>query len=594
MLQAYASIRNDLLKEIEHEEIFFSDINDDDTVNRLKEIKNKLLANKFHLVVLGQFKRGKSTFINSIIGDKILPTSVIPLTSIVTILTYGQKELIKVIFEQGGAKEIKREELKDWVTEEGNPENKKGVKEVEIQYPSEYLRNGICLIDTPGVGSIFEDNTQMTYKYLPKIDAAIFLVSADPPISQAELEFLKDVRKHVENIFFVLNKIDYLNEEELKASLDFTKQAIEKELGIREVKVYPISAKIALEGKIKNNIELLKKSRLEEFNKVLNDFLLKKKGQIILKRSIESIRNYLSEKEFSLKLEERAISAPLAILEEKINKFNEKMEEIRQEKEDTYYYFEGEIKRVIDVLDRDLMRIKEKEVKKLDEYVDKLAEQIKEKSTDAYIKAIEKAVDEDIVKTFNDWISTEEIKLNKEYGRVSKKFSEKTNEIIDTILHLSEQLFEIKIEKIKIDEQIEKESSFYYMLGEAPKFFGVDSAFDFFSKKLLPFRFSKRFALKDLKKKIPEKVDKTCGRLRWDFMDRIRRSFMNFRWDLNQKIEATEQDIKRAIEKALELRKKSKKEIEDAKKDIHCQLEKIQKAKSTLQEFNNRIKEECA
>jgi GTPase Era involved in 16S rRNA processing len=589
MLQAYASIRNDLLKEIEHEEIFFSNINDNDTVNRLEEIKNKLLANKFHLVVLGQFKRGKSTFINSIIGDKILPTSVIPLTSIVTVLTYGQKELIKVIFEQGDVKEIKREELKDWVTEEGNPGNKKGVKEVEIQYPSEYLRNGICLIDTPGVGSIFEDNTQMTYKYLPKIDAAIFLASADPPISQAELEFLKDVIKHVKDVFFVLNKIDYLNEEELKASLDFTKQAIEKELGIREVRIYPISAKIALEGKIKNNIELLKKSGLEEFNKVLNDFLLKKKGQIILKRSIESIRNYLSEKEFSLKLEEKAISAPLAILEEKINKFNEKMEEIRQEKEDTYYYFEGEIKRVIDVLDRDLMRIKEKEVKKLDEYVDKLAEQIKEKSTDAYIKAIEKAVDEDIVKTFNDWINTEEIKLNKEYARVSKKMSEKTNEIIDTILHLSEQLFEIKIEKIKIDEQIEKESSFYYMLGEAPKFFGVDSAFDFFSKKLLPFRFSKKFALKDLKKKIPEKVDKTCGRLRWDFMDRIRRSFMNFRWDLNQKIEATEQDIKRAIEKALELRKKSKKEIEDAKKDIHYQLEKIQKAKSTLQKLNDRI-----
>ncbi len=589
MLQAYASIRNDLLKEIEHEEIFFSNINDNDTVNRLEEIKNKLLANKFHLVVLGQFKRGKSTFINSIIGDKILPTSVIPLTSIVTVLTYGQKELIKVIFEQGDVKEIKREELKDWVTEEGNPGNKKGVKEVEIQYPSEYLRNGICLIDTPGVGSIFEDNTQMTYKYLPKIDAAIFLASADPPISQAELEFLKDVIKHVKDVFFVLNKIDYLNEEELKASLDFTKQAIEKELGIREVRIYPISAKIALEGKIKNNIELLKKSGLEEFNKVLNDFLLKKKGQIILKRSIESIRNYLSEKEFSLKLEEKAISAPLAILEEKINKFNEKMEEIRQEKEDTYYYFEGEIKRVIDVLDRDLMRIKEKEVKKLDEYVDKLAEQIKEKSTDAYIKAIEKAVDEDIVKTFNDWINTEEIKLNKEYARVSKKMSEKTNEIIDTILHLSEQLFGIKIEKIKIDEQIEKESSFYYMLGEAPKFFGVDSAFDFFSKKLLPFRFSKKFALKDLKKKIPEKVDKTCGRLRWDFMDRIRRSFMNFRWDLNQKIEATEQDIKRAIEKALELRKKSKKEIEDAKKDIHYQLEKIQKAKSTLQKLNDRI-----
>jgi len=588
MLQIYRSISNSLIKEIKFEERFFSELKDKDTVDRLEEIKKKLLENRFHLVVLGQFKRGKSTFINSIIGDKILPTSVVPLTSIVTVLRYGKEERIRVILDQGDIKEIERGDLKDWVTEEGNPKNEKGVREVEIFYPSEYLRDGICLIDTPGVGSIFEDNTEMTYKYLPKIDAAIFLISADPPVSQSELEFLKDVMKYVENIFFILNKIDYLDEEELRASLSFTKQTIEKAVG-EKIEIYPISAKMALEGKIKNDPELLKKSRLEEFNKILNDFLLKKKGQIVLKRAIDLTKNILSEKEFSLKLEEKAISAPLALLEEKIKEFNEKMEEIRQEKEDAYYYFEGEIKRVIDVLDRDLSRIKEKESKRLVNYIDKVADQIKEKNVDAYIKAIEKEIDKEIIKVFNDWIRNEEKRLNEEYVRVSKRFSERTNQIIDTILKLSEDLFEIKIERVKIDEEIEKESSFYYMLGEAPKFFGVDAAFDFFSKRLFPSKFSKKLALRDLKKRIPEKVDKTCGRLRWDFMDRIRRSFMNFRWELNQKINTTEQNIKQAIEKAMELKKKNTEEIEDAEKNICYQLQEIQKSKNRLQEFSNSL-----
>ncbi len=590
MLQIYRSISNSLIKEIKFEERFFSELKDKDTVDRLEEIKKKLLENRFHLVVLGQFKRGKSTFINSIIGDKILPTSVVPLTSIVTVLRYGKEERIRVILDQGDIKEIERGDLKDWVTEEGNPKNEKGVREVEIFYPSEYLRDGICLIDTPGVGSIFEDNTEMTYKYLPKIDAAIFLISADPPVSQSELEFLKDVMKYVENIFFILNKIDYLDEEELRASLSFTKQTIEKAVG-EKIEIYPISAKMALEGKIKNDPELLKKSRLEEFNKILNDFLLKKKGQIVLKRAIDLTKNILSEKEFSLKLEEKAISAPLALLEEKIKEFNEKMEEIRQEKEDAYYYFEGEIKRVIDVLDRDLSRIKEKESKRLVNYIDKVADQIKEKNVDAYIKAIEKEIDKEIIKVFNDWIRNEEKRLNEEYVRVSKRFSERTNQIIDTILKLSEDLFEIKIERVKIDEEIEKESSFYYMLGEAPKFFGVDAAFDFFSKRLFPSKFSKKLALRDLKKRIPEKVDKTCGRLRWDFMDRIRRSFMNFRWELNQKINTTEQNIKQAIEKAMELKKKNTEEIEDAEKNICYQLQEIQKSKNRLQEFSNSLAE---
>ncbi len=590
MLQFYRAISDSLIKEIEQQEKFFSELKDKDIVNRFKEIKKKLQENRFHLVVVGQFKRGKSTFINSIIGDKILPTSVVPLTSIVTVLRYGKEERIRVIFDQGDVKEIERGDLKDWVTEEGNPKNEKGVKEVEILYPSEYLKDGICLIDTPGVGSIFEDNTEMTYKYLPKIDAAIFLISADPPVSQSELEFLKDIMKYVENIFFILNKIDYLDEEELKTSLLFTKQTIEKAVG-KEIEIYPISAKMALEGKIKNDSKLLKKSRLEEFNKVLNDFLLKKKGQIVLKRAIDLTKNILSEKEFSLKLEEKAISAPLALLEEKIKEFNEKIEEIRQEKEDTYYYFEGEIKRVIDVLDRDLSRIKEKEAKRLVSYTDKVADQIKEKKVDAYIKAIEEEIDKEIIKIFNEWIRNEEKRLNEEYVRVSKRFSERTNQIIDAILKLSEDLFEIKIERVKIDEEIEKESSFYYMLGEAPKFFGVDSAFDFFSKRFLPSKFSKSLALKDLKKKIPEKVDKTCGRLRWDFMDRIRRSFLNFRWELNQKIETTEQNIKQAIEKAVELRKKSAEEMEDAKKNISYQLKELQRAKAKLQEFSSRLAE---
>ena len=590
MLQLYRAISEDLIKEIEQEERFFSELNDKDTVDKLEEVKKKLLENRFHLVVVGQFKRGKSTFINSLIGDEILPTSVVPLTSIITVLRYGKKENIKVLLEQGEVKEIERSELKEWVTEEGNPRNEKGVKEVEILYPSEYLKDGICLIDTPGVGSIFENNTEMTYKYLPKIDAAIFLISADPPVSQSELEFLKDVMRHVENIFFILNKIDYLDDEELKASLSFTKQTIEKAIG-KKIEIYPLSAKMALKGKIKNEQEFLKKSRLEEFNKVLNDFLLKKKGQIVLKRAIDLTKNILSEKEFSLKLEEKAISAPVALLEEKINEFNEKMEEIRQEKEDTYYYFEGEIKRVIDVLDRDLSRIKEKEAKKLVSYADEVANQIKAKNVDAYIKAIEEEIDKEIIKAFNEWIRNEEKRLNEEYARVSKRFSERTNQIIDAILKLSEDLFEIKIERIKIDEEIEKESSFYYMLGEAPKFFGVDSAFDFFSKRFLPSKFSKSLALRDLKKKIPEKVDKTCGRLRWDFMDRIRRSFLNFRWELNQKIEATEQNIKQAIEKAVELKKKSSEEIENAKKDIYYQLKEIQRAKEKLQEFSNRLAE---
>ncbi len=591
MLEEYKRIRSSIMGEIGSLKDLFSHINREDPVTALQDVEKKLLENRFHLVVIGQFKRGKSTFINSIIGEKLLPTSVVPLTSIITILRYGDKQRINVILNDGSNVEIKREELTDWVTEEGNPRNEKNVKEVEIYYPSDYLKDGICLIDTPGVGSIFQNNTEVTYGYLSKIDAAIFLVSADPPISQSELSFLNDVRDRVEKLFFVLNKIDYLDEDELEESLRFTKKTIEDALDMEDSTIYPISAKLALQGRIKKDDSLIRKSRIKEFYHVLNDFLLRAKGQIVLKKAISDIRSILAKEEMAFELESKAISAPLGMLEDKIKKFTEKMQDIRQDKEDTYYYFEGEIKRVIDILDRDLARLKESSIKRLLGYADELGRSYSDRPASQYAKDIEAAIDQEIIEIFDEWIIKEEERLNKEYFRVSKRFSERTNEIIDAILDLSEDLFDIKIDRVRVDEQIERDSSFYYMLGEPPKFFGVESAFDFFSKRLFPARLSKGLALRDLKKKVPEKVDKTCGRVRWDFMDRIKRSFMDFRWELNKKIEETEENITKAISRAMELRKKSAKEIEKAEKDLLKILNDIRYFKKRMENISLQLPE---
>ncbi len=591
MLEEYKRIRSSIMGEIGSLKDLFLHINREDPVTALQDVEKKLLENRFHLVVIGQFKRGKSTFINSIIGEKLLPTSVVPLTSIITILRYGDKQRINVILNDGSNVEIKREELTDWVTEEGNPRNEKNVKEVEIYYPSDYLKDGICLIDTPGVGSIFQNNTEVTYGYLSKIDAAIFLVSADPPISQSELSFLNDVKDHVEKLFFVLNKIDYLDEDELEESLRFTKKTIEDALDMEDSTIYPISAKLALQGRIKKDDSLIRKSRIKEFYHVLNDFLLRAKGQIVLKKAISDIRSILAKEEMAFELESKAISAPLGMLEDKIKKFTEKMQDIRQDKEDTYYYFEGEIKRVIDILDRDLARLKESSIKRLLGYADELGRSYSDRPASQYAKDIEAAIDQEIIEIFDEWIIKEEERLNKEYFRVSKRFSERTNEIIDAILDLSEDLFDIKIDRVRVDEQIERDSSFYYMLGEPPKFFGVESAFDFFSKRLFPARLSKGLALRDLKKKVPEKVDKTCGRVRWDFMDRIKRSFMDFRWELNKKIEETEENITKAISRAMELRKKSAKEIEKAEKDLLKILNDIRYFKKRMENISLQLPE---
>ncbi len=122
-----------------------------------------------------------------------------------------------------------------------------------------------------------------------------------------------------------------------------------------------------------------------------------------------------------------------------------------------------------------------------------------------------------------------------------------------------------------------------------PNFLAWNLPSIFFSKKILPASFSKRFALRDIKKKIREKVDKTCGRIRWDLMDRIRKSFFNFRWDLNEKIEDTEQNIRQAIDRAMKLKKKNASEIESAQKDISNILREVEDAKDRLERIERRL-----
>ncbi len=175
----------------------------------LRSLRNRFEEGRFHLAVLGQFKRGKSTLLNALLGHTLLPTSVVPLTAIPTFVQYGSDLRICVQYRNGKpAKEFAGKPLEEalkilegFVTEECNPKNRLGVAQVDILHPAPILQNGVVLIDTPGVGSTFTHNTRATLNFLPQCDAALFVVSADPPLTEVETEFLKVVKSKVDRLF---------------------------------------------------------------------------------------------------------------------------------------------------------------------------------------------------------------------------------------------------------------------------------------------------------------------------------------------------------------------------------------------------------
>jgi predicted GTPase len=243
----------------------------------------KLAEDRFTLAVLGQFKRGKSSLMNAIIGSELLPIGVLPLTSAITVLRYGPKERLIINRENSILDdELPVSSLPEYVTETGNPGNIRKVKTACVEVPVSFLRNGIEFVDTPGVGSSIIANTATTYDFLPECDAVLFVTSIDTPMTSTELAFLREIRKYVNKIFFVINKIDLVVDEERDKVLNFVADTIRAQTGSETVKVFPLSALMGLTARMTGDAVLYEQSGLKALEDTLASFLSGEKSSVFL------------------------------------------------------------------------------------------------------------------------------------------------------------------------------------------------------------------------------------------------------------------------------------------------------------------------
>ena len=170
-----------------------------------------LAAGVFRLVVMGEIKKGKSSFINAMLNQKeLVPTSSNVATSTIFKIRYGKEISYTVFFTaESGKKELRIgvDDLPKFGTEDGNPGNEKQVDFIEVTCPSPVLQTGIVMIDTPGLGGLFREHKKITYQYVPKADAVFFVTdSVESPIGELETEYLRDIAGITKHVYFVQTK----------------------------------------------------------------------------------------------------------------------------------------------------------------------------------------------------------------------------------------------------------------------------------------------------------------------------------------------------------------------------------------------------
>ncbi|MDZ7377696.1 MAG: dynamin family protein, partial [candidate division KSB1 bacterium] len=302
---------------------------DGSLIQAFPEIRENLQSERFRLVVLGQFKRGKSTFINALLGDRILPADVIPVTAVITEIHHGAEATAQVFFHEGEPRQVAIPELDQYVSEASNPKNLKKVDKVVVHYPAAMLEKGLIIVDTPGVGSIHEHNTRLTQEYLLQADAAVFIFSADPPLTELEKDFLKMLIPVVPHIIFVLNKSDYLEPPELEKVLSFNRSILE-ELLDGKTEIVPISALKGLQAKLNNNNGGLNGSGLALLEQKLNDFLLQHRGRYFIISNAERIVRVCHEWQNLVELERKAQTLSIEELNANLDRFNQYIEKIKK------------------------------------------------------------------------------------------------------------------------------------------------------------------------------------------------------------------------------------------------------------------------
>lgn len=168
-------------------------------------------AGIFRLVVMGEIKKGKSSFINAMLGvENLVPVSSNVATSTIFKIRYGKERGYRVHFTAESNKnvlDINETELTHYGTEDGNPANREQVDFIEVMCPSPLLKTGIVIIDTPGLGGLFKEHKKITYQYVPRADAVFFVTdSVESPIGELELEYLRDIRSITSHLYFVQTK----------------------------------------------------------------------------------------------------------------------------------------------------------------------------------------------------------------------------------------------------------------------------------------------------------------------------------------------------------------------------------------------------
>ncbi len=525
---------------------------------RVDRLIERTAAGRFHVTVLGDFKRGKSTLVNAIVGRALLPSGVVPLTAVATEIRFGTART-EVVFLDGRREAVPADDLAAYVTERGNPANAKGVARVEVGIPGVFGAPGVVLVDTPGAGSANEHNSEAAHAALAESDAAVLVLSADSPVSDSEQAIMAQLAERGCRVFVVVNRSDHLRPEELDEVEAFVAARLGEHLDAWSGP-YRTDARAALQSCLGGASAPSGPAAglapagngpppagFDAFRRELERFVRSDLAGARRAATVAELGRLARQLEQALQLESAAGSMGTAALESQLARFRQAADEGR---------------RLLDedrvVLGHDASDLVERAGARLD-----AAAAAARSSAPALEPTARQAPRRTLAFDLRDEVErcvrtgfepvrhAVEGALDAEWAAVAERFTARVQERVTGLVGAAEQLFDVHLPVVTVSpvEAQSQRFSYQFVVVESP----TAPVGRTLATWLLPQEVVRRRALQAAQRRLAEELSKHAGRARYDVSQRVEAARREVVAAMVSEYEETERSLVRAVEGARSL-----------------------------------------
>lgn len=513
-----------------------------DLALRAREAREPLDRGEVWVVVVGQFKRGKSTLLNALLQAPVLPTGMIPVTSVVTEIRWAPEPGVRIGCEGGASLTVPLSELGGYVSEEGNPGNHKGVQRVQVTLPAPVLEGGLVLVDTPGIGSMDAGATDRAYAFLPRVDAALVVLSPDPPVGEAEGAYLRALLEHTPHLVFALNKVDLFPEEAWREAVAFNRTALARVQGgdPEKVELIPVSAVRAMDGE-DGGIERLRERLLG---------LVREEGEEVSRDvAVRRLNGVAGELLARLEVEERAIRLSEESLEDRLRRLGELRKELALRREEARPVLLDATRRLVETATTSLdERAREASAPLTGSLEACLAGGVGLRNG-ALARSVSREMVQGVSTTFDSWWTENGVevkgRLRDAMGRAARSVDATGSTLITWV---QEELGVVLPAPPPPLDLLDSHDFYYHVEGLAPEL-TVDLLL-----LLLPRPVFRWWLRKKIPRLVAQNLDLNVGRTRGDLLYRAQETVRGFFSELNQRALEAEEGIQTALVRALRVR----------------------------------------